>query len=90
MILEYEGLKPIMSQFNPVHILTAHVPKTSSWYYQGYLIKSVEMGGECSKHGENENSTTFWSINLKRRYHSGNLGVDQKIILKWVWEKQWV
>jgi hypothetical protein len=32
--------------------------------------------------------TVFWLENLKGRDHLGNLGVDRKIILKWILGKR--
>jgi hypothetical protein len=32
--------------------------------------------------------TIFWSENLKETVHSEDLGVDKRIILEWILEKQ--
>jgi len=40
-----------------------------------------EMGGESSTHWGDK---TFWLENLKERDHAEDLGVDEKIILKWI------
>jgi hypothetical protein len=39
------------------------------------------MGGASSTHGGDEKYKQFWSGNLKRRDHFGELGVDGRIIL---------
>jgi hypothetical protein len=46
------------------------------------------MGGECSTHGgRREIHTKFWSENLKGRDQSDDLGVDGRIILEWILER---
>jgi len=32
--------------------------------------------------------TKFWSENLEGKDHSGRLGIDGKVILEWILEKQ--
>ena len=45
------------------------------------------MGGVCSMYrGRGEVYTGFWCGNLKEREHLENLGVDWRIILKWIFE----
>jgi hypothetical protein len=45
-----------------------------------------EMRGICSTQGK-EMHTIFWLEILKERDHSEDLGVDGRIILKWMLEK---
>jgi hypothetical protein len=45
-----------------------------------------EMGGTCSTYG-GELSTGFWWGNLRERDHLGDPGIDERIILKWVFRK---
>jgi len=42
------------------------------------------MGGACSTHGADQMHTEFWSGNPKGRFHSEGIGVDGKIISKWI------
>jgi len=46
------------------------------------------MGGACGTHGRDEKCIQYsgWKI-WGRRYHLKDLGVDRRIILKWVLEK---
>jgi hypothetical protein len=40
------------------------------------------MGGTCSTHGRDEKMhTAVWSETLERRDHTGDLGIDERIIL---------
>jgi hypothetical protein len=42
------------------------------------------MDGECSTHGEFETHTHIRPVNLKRRNHVGDIDLDERIILKWI------
>jgi hypothetical protein len=39
--------------------------------------------------GRGEVHTEFWLENLRERAHLENSGVDEKIILKWIFEKRY-
>jgi len=41
----------------------------------------------CCVHGRREMHTGFWWGNLKERYHLEDLGIDRRIILKWILNK---
>jgi hypothetical protein len=45
------------------------------------------MGGACSTHGEMRSAYTFFIGSLKGRDQSEDVGVDRKIILKWILRK---
>jgi len=46
------------------------------------------MGGACSAYGcRREAYTGFWWGNLRERDHLGDLGVDGRIILRWILRK---
>jgi hypothetical protein len=46
------------------------------------------MGGSCGTYGRRgERCTRFWWGNLKERAHVEVLGVDGRIILKWIFKK---
>jgi len=51
-------------------------------------IKEDEMDRACSTCGREEMHTKFWSENLKGRDLSENLGLDWKIILEWILDKE--
>jgi hypothetical protein len=42
------------------------------------------MGGACSAHGETRNAHRILLQSVKGRDHSKDLGVDGRIILKWI------
>jgi len=47
------------------------------------------MGGACNTYGRREAAYTgFWWGNLRERDHLGNLGVDGRIILRWIF-REW-
>jgi hypothetical protein len=46
------------------------------------------MGGACSAYGwRGEVYTGFWWRNLMERSHLEDLGVDRRIILRWIFRK---
>ena len=45
------------------------------------------MGDACCTNGGEEVNKGFWWQNLKERDHLGDLGVDERIILKWIFKK---
>jgi len=51
-------------------------------YYWGDQVKVDEMGGACSTHGDMTNAYKLLLENLKGRYHSEDLDVDESIILE--------
>ena len=51
-------------------------------------MEKNEMGWACSTYGGKlEVNTGFWWVNLKERDHLGDPGVDEKIILRWIFIK---
>jgi len=54
----------------------------------GDKIEKNEMGGACSAcGGRGEAYTGFWWGNLRERDHLENLGVDGRIIFRWISRK---
>jgi hypothetical protein len=46
------------------------------------------MGGSCSTYrGREEVYTGFWWGNLRERHQLGDSGVDERIILRWIFRK---
>jgi hypothetical protein len=52
-------------------------------YYYDERTKD-EMGGTCSTMGSSGTRTNFWQENVKWKYLLGCIGVDAKIILKYI------
>jgi hypothetical protein len=52
----------------------------------GDKIEKNEMGGVCSAYGA-EMYTGFWWGNLRERDHLGDPGIDERIILRWIFRK---
>ena len=53
----------------------------------GDQIEKNEMGEACSTYGEVELYVGCWCGNLRARDHLEDLGVDGKIILRWIFRK---
>ena len=45
------------------------------------------MGGVCSTYGGGEVHTAFWWENLTERDKLEDLGVDRRMILRWIFRK---
>jgi hypothetical protein len=43
-----------------------------------------EMGGACGTYGKEEEKFSFWSGNLRESNHLQDLGINERIILKWI------
>jgi hypothetical protein len=52
-------------------------------YCEGYEVTEDEIGGACKAHRGDGNCVHYLLESLKGRHHSEDLGVDEKIILKW-------
>jgi len=52
-------------------------------------MKSVRMrwAGHVARRGRGEEYTEFRWGNLRKRIHLGDLGVDERILLKWIFRK---
>jgi hypothetical protein len=50
----------------------------------GDQIEKYEMGGACSVWGRGEVQTGFWWGDLRIRDRLEDLGVDGRIMLKWI------
>jgi len=50
------------------------------------VIKSRKIGAACSAYG-GEDYTGFWWEKLRERDHLGDPGVDERIILMWIFRK---
>jgi len=58
-------------------------------YCSGDKIEKNEMGRTCSAYGgKGEAYTGLWWGNLRERDHLGDLGVDGRIILRWIFRKR--
>jgi hypothetical protein len=55
-------------------------------HYSNDQIKKHGMGGSCSTYG-GEVHTESWCGNLREREHVGELRVEWRIILKWIFRK---
>ena len=55
-------------------------------YNSGDQIENNEMGGACSTYaaGREDVRTGFWWGNERERGHLEGLGVDGKVILRWI------
>jgi hypothetical protein len=49
-------------------------------------MKSIRMrwAGHVARRGRGEAYTEFWWGNLRKRVHLGDLGIDKRILLKWI------
>jgi hypothetical protein len=45
------------------------------------------VGGALARRGKEEMLTGFWWVNLRKRDHLKDLGVEKGIILKWFFRK---
>jgi hypothetical protein len=46
------------------------------------------MGRACSRYGAGEVHAGFWWRELRERDHMEDVGVDGRIILKWIFKKR--
>jgi hypothetical protein len=54
-------------------------------FYSGDQIKKNEMGRACGTYGRQERCIQgFWWGDLRKRDHLEDLGVNRRIILKWI------
>jgi hypothetical protein len=53
----------------------------------GDKIEKNELDGACSSDEEGEACTGFWWRNRKKRDHLGDPGLDESIILTWIFKK---
>jgi hypothetical protein len=57
-------------------------------YYSGDIVKKNKMGGTCSMYGGQERWVQgFGGGKVRGRDHLEDLGVDRKIVLKWIFKK---
>jgi hypothetical protein len=54
--------------------------------YSGKQIEKNEMGWACSTYGKRDVHTRFWWGDLSEGDHLGDLGIDGRIILKWIFK----
>jgi hypothetical protein len=57
-------------------------------YYSGDQIQKNEMGGACSTYRGEDRCKQFWWGKLRERDHFGDPGVDEKIIIRWIFRKR--
>jgi transposase-like protein len=57
-------------------------------YFSGDKIEKNEIGDACRAEGLERGVYRFWWENLRERDHSGDPGVDEMIILRWIFRKR--
>jgi len=49
-----------------------------------FRVIKTRWVGHVARMGERRGYTRFWCGNLRERHHLGELGVDGRIILRWI------
>jgi hypothetical protein len=85
------GLEPVADPSQDINenlgpVKMANVFALLTKYDSGDQIKNNEKGGECSTYGRQERC--IWWGDLTERDHLEDLGVDERIILKWIFKKR--
>jgi len=70
------------------------VDRNFNFYYSSHnivwVIKSRRWAGHVARIGERRDYTGFWRGNLRERDHLGDTGIDERIILGWIFRKWYV
>jgi hypothetical protein len=62
-------------------------PNLSTKEVKRLMKKKMRWAGHVARMGRGEACTSFWWGNPRDRDHWGDLGVDGRIILRWIFKK---
>jgi hypothetical protein len=76
----------VTREWRKLHNKKLHDRYSSPTIVRGIKSRKIRWAGHVARMGRGEACTRFWWGNLSERDHWGDLGVDGRIILRWIFK----